>query len=144
MKALCGTPEFVAPEVVSYDFISTGTGKYSDREQTPCTPSSLQTCGPWGSSATSSSPATPPSWGTQTQRPTTTSASRSRYSPGALLLIFSISVSPMTSTSRSSTLYPRMPRISSRSCCDYCRVTDSQQSSVWSIPGYWRRISGRV
>ena len=27
VKALCGTPEFVAPEVVSYDFISTGTGR---------------------------------------------------------------------------------------------------------------------
>lgn len=29
VKALCGTPEFVAPEVVSYDFISTGTDMWS-------------------------------------------------------------------------------------------------------------------
>ena len=27
VKVLCGTPEFVAPEVVNYDFISTGSGK---------------------------------------------------------------------------------------------------------------------
>ena len=26
IKSLVGTPEFVAPEVVNYDFISTGTG----------------------------------------------------------------------------------------------------------------------
>ena len=27
VKVLCGTPEFVAPEVVNYDFISTGSGE---------------------------------------------------------------------------------------------------------------------
>ena len=27
IKSLVGTPEFVAPEVVNYDFISTGTGE---------------------------------------------------------------------------------------------------------------------
>ena len=27
VKVLCGTPEFVAPEVVRYDFISTGSGE---------------------------------------------------------------------------------------------------------------------
>ena len=27
VKSLCGTAEFVAPEIVNYDFISTGTGK---------------------------------------------------------------------------------------------------------------------
>ena len=29
VKALCGTPEVVAPEVASYDFISTGTDMWS-------------------------------------------------------------------------------------------------------------------
>jgi len=29
VKSMCGTPEFVAPEVVSYDFISTGTDMWS-------------------------------------------------------------------------------------------------------------------
>ena len=29
VKVMCGTPEFVAPEVVSYDFISTRTDMWS-------------------------------------------------------------------------------------------------------------------
>ena len=31
IKSLVGTPEFVAPEVVNYDFICTGTGERRDR-----------------------------------------------------------------------------------------------------------------
>ena len=35
VKALCGTPEFVAPEVASYDFISTGTGEKEEEKIKP-------------------------------------------------------------------------------------------------------------
>ena len=34
VKVLCGTPEFVAPEVVNYDFISTGSGKIFNQVNT--------------------------------------------------------------------------------------------------------------
>ena len=77
-----GTPEFVAPEVVNYDFISTGTGNVELilKQNSFFYICIFQTFGHWGSFVIFCSPDILLLWAITTQKPIITLASKYKYS----------------------------------------------------------------
>ena len=116
IKSLVGTPEFVAPEVVNYDFISTGTGnvelilKQNSFFVQIC---NFQTFGHWESFVIFCSPDILLLWAITTQKPIIILASKYSwshcYQPD---IQFIISASILILILRNSTRYQKTLRIS--------------------------------